>query len=253
MGTATSKEPKTRRFSRLTSFTHWMDNMSDKKSIKIKMTRRPSEGFDGVFTLWYQDDSNDEFMNIKSSFTFSGNYAPDTEAGSIKFTTHELICKLSEDGHGFSWRITPTDKPDCSINQTSGVISWPWDPYDPLASKSPPTTVLSVSTGQNSATGTTAAAATASGESGDDDAAPSSLSTPRKSTLFRGYSKLIEHTCPLGSLDFSGEDNPETGGFVLRLRIPQLAAGWNPAVVALNPMSGWELSKQKSILGGAST
>ncbi len=198
----------------MTSFTHWMDNMSDKKSIKIKMTKKPIDGFDGVFTLFYIDDTNDEFMNIKSSFTFNGVYAPDSEVGSIKFTTRELICKMSEDGKGSIWWILPSDNPDCIIN-AAGAITWPWDV---------------------SSTNKSVSAASAS--------------SPRHAqNLRRPSSKAVMHTAPIGSMDFVGEDNPETGGFMLRLRIPQLAAMWNPSVVALNPTCGWELSKQKSFLG----
>jgi hypothetical protein len=242
MGTAASKVPKTRRFSRMTNFTHWMDNISDKKLIKIKMTRKPSEGFDGVFILWYQDDAADDFMNIKSTFTFSGKYTPGTEAGSIKFVTNELNCKLTEDGHSFTWRITPADKPDCIINESTGVISWPWDTYGVADNRSASSATIPASGSPPSGELVGVANSTTSTDK----------LTPRRSSIFRGFSKVIEHTAPLGSLDFVGEDNPETGGFVLRLRIPQLAAGWNPAVVALNPMGGWELSKQSSFLGGSS-
>jgi len=223
MGVGASKEPKTRRFSSITNFTHWMDNMSDKKSIKIRMNKKSIDGFEGTFTLWYTDDSNDEFMNIKSNFTFNGVYAPDAEAGSIRFITRELICKLSEDGSGSTWWILPSEAPDCSINDV-GVISWPWDSSE-TASK---------------AVSSSASTTTSSTSSGPTANLPS---------LRRPSSKTITHTAPIGSMDFVGEDNPETGGFMLRLRMPQLAAGWNPSVVALNPTSGWELSKQKSMLG----
>lgn len=207
----------------MTNFTHWMDNMSDKKSIKIRMTRKPADGYEGTFTLWYSDDTNDEFMNIKSSFTFNGVYAPGSEPGSIRFITRELICKLSEDGHGSTWWILPSENPDCTVSD-SGVISWPWDSSE-TASKA------------NSSSASTITSSTSS--TGSAGLAP----------LRRPSAKTITHTAPIGAMDFVGDDNPETGGFMLRLRIPQLAAGWNPSVVALNPTSGWELSKQKSMLG----
>ena len=70
---ATSTRPGgPRRYSRASGFTHWSDNIRDKKLIKINMRQTSESG--GTFKLTYQDDSSDDFLSIRSTFVFTGKY-----------------------------------------------------------------------------------------------------------------------------------------------------------------------------------
>ena len=77
MGNSTAHfkaEPaKNRRYSRSSGFAIGADNLKDKKLLKIHL-KQISPGR-GNFVLTYTDDSSDDFLNIKSTFVFSGTYS----------------------------------------------------------------------------------------------------------------------------------------------------------------------------------
>jgi len=249
-----------------------MDNIKDRRVIKIKMNRDARDASRGTFTLMYSDDSSDDFQSIKSSFTYTGSFCivdnndvdpfgirisvnnkgnvitdadgeeytndssgagqgvplrrsesmmgrrgttaasrlmieeslaneGDASHGSrvssktemkknmMRFSTHRLVCKLTEGSTTSVWHIESGDKSDCveaaNNAKTDLNVSWPW----------------------------------------------------------MGNSGKESHVAPRGVIDFVGEEDLESGAIDLKIRIPQLAASWTPPVVVLTEVGGWKLEK----------
>ena len=242
MGVGESKSATTRRYSRASGFSHIMDNIVDRKNLKIKMKQtnvKEDGSVEGTFSLYYLDDSSDDFMRLKSNFTYTGTCAL---RFSVSCFTSNALCSRGAPIPPRFVRAscmsdpTPTPQPadsgtkndqgelilhfrtqslTCKLSEDGAARTWVITPHaEPDSTTQEQTDIISwewdPSKGSKSAT--------------------------------------VQHTAPLGALDIFGEEDASTGNMNLKFRIPQLAAAWSTPVVALNPSGGWELERAKMIM-----
>ena len=105
MGQTLASSSSTQVYSRSTGFTHYSDNVKDRKKLKLVMKRKknadPKVLNNGNFTLRYDDDVADDFQNTKTSFVYTGTY----------FVEALEIGDEQRDGIGISTqRETPGDR-----------------------------------------------------------------------------------------------------------------------------------------------
>jgi hypothetical protein len=247
-----AEKAKNRRYSRASGFSHWMDNIRDKKSLKISM-KQIGEG-NGTFTLTYIDESSDDFLSTKSHFTFTGNYQHMSEeerdlfgVGLVLGSQGALILDYSDDpqqaksDERTESKVTRASKgraDESNIDQSStGIPTLKMTRFftEKLACKL---------TEGNCTQSWTIVQSTL----------PDCLETTaadilcRVSWLWSGVDGVkATRKAPPGTLDFIGEESFESDGsssIDLKIRVPHLAAGFSPPVVVLNEVGGWKLGKR---------
>jgi hypothetical protein len=287
-----------------------MDNIRDKKLIKIKL-KQISEN-SGSFTLSYTDDSSDDFLNIKSTFTYTGKYFVEGKASSLGvndafgvgiITTPkgEVLTGEEADLAAEELELEMIASPikggkDATGKRSESLVMAGTSPKRGLTKipEKQPTHHGKNDHGATNNNNTTIAAAppttatsttnTTTITNGKPPTAPRRVSTSISRNVritkfvterltckltdggissfwtiepsekpdcdahcawpWEGTLSKMSHTAPADALNFLGQEDIETGSIDLRMRIPQLAAGWNPPVVVLNEMTGWKLDKK---------
>jgi len=265
-----------------------MDNIKDEKVIKIKLSRISEK--EGTFQLMYLDKSSDDFMSIKTTFTYTGRYrevsgeeSKDMLFGVVipmvpsdvnkKHSVAQTVDDSKEESKDFA---PPPDDRQAAEFDVAGTIhkidhnsnnkrkSTAASKRSSTTTASPPAANPPKPANCRTTRFTTERLVCKLSE-GDATATwviePSEVSDcqemkekdPKKqmeshvSWLWPGSGARETHKAPIGSLDFIGEENFDTGAINLVIRIPQLAAGWNPPVVVLNELGGWQLGKKVSV------
>ena len=257
MGNSSSQKAadaaKNRRYSRSSGFAHWMDNVKDKKTLKINM-KQTSPGR-GSFTLIYTDSSSDDFVSIKSTFTFSGSYS---QVGS-----HEeadlfgVSIKLNPRGNVVSGDAQRDKKQDRhpSIKQVKKSAEQIDDSKDSMSVSTPGggstitrttrflTEKLVCKLTEDSCTQTWTIVPSTLPDCLEKTASEIERRVSWEWTDENGLK--VHHSAPPGTLDFVGEETFEGGTSYLdlKIRIPQLQNGLEKSVVCLNEVGGWKLGK----------
>jgi hypothetical protein len=261
MGSAKSKQvPSTRRYSRASGFTHWMDNIKDRRVINIKMNKDANDPSRGTFSLVYTDDSSDDFLNIKSTFTYHGRFClvegeeapfgikiPVNTKGNV--VTDEALTDLAAVKRSESLvgrrgttaasklvdeeRMALEEEATKSLDRTSSKYDLRGTTTRFITSK----LVCKLQEG-----GFASAWTIEPGE--HTDCIEAGTDSTNVSWLWSAHGSKESHVAPPGALDFLGEEDPENGAIDLKIRIPQLAAGWSPPVVVLTEVGGWKLDKK---------
>lgn len=255
-----AESAKNRRYSRSSGFTHWMDNMKDKKVMKI--TLKSNGDGRGNFTMVYTDDSSDDFQSSKSVFTFTGSY-------------RHLGSEEHNDLFGVSIVVNPKgavvieddkklDKSRLAAQKASAAKA---DGFVSSARENIPDAVMvdrqiKASNSIVKVTRFLTEKVTCKLTEGDCTQVwtiiPSTEpdcteTTPSEIERSVSWPWTIEpgakftHKAPPGTLDFVGEETFEASGMSsidLKLRIPQLACGHTPPTVCLHEMGGWKLGKK---------
>jgi hypothetical protein len=267
MGNATSQkaaeQAKHRRYSRTSGYSHWMDNIKDKKLLKINL--KQTSDSQGTFTLLYTDDSSDDFLNLKSNFTFTGRYQhllqPDErEAFGVIIPVTARGAVLVEGATTATAATSSNDlhksKPPNHKGSTDPFVASSKDAADLELFKQ---TINNTTTKMTRfftekivcklTEGTCVQSWTIVQSTQPDciETAPADI-VQKVSWPWSGVDGAkLSHQAPPGTLDFVGEESFEPGGassIDLKIRIPQLAAGHNPPVVCLNEVGGWKLGKK---------
>ena len=271
MGNSNTSKPgelaKNRRYSRSSAFTHGMDNIRDKQALKITM--KQTSDMQGNFSLSYLDESIDDFMTIRSNFTFSGRYqhvSIDDEKDLFgvgfppsfrpDFLEEKQLPQLQQPN------LNPTASPKLIQQNRSDSLmvgsSFSTRTVDSDAKRSSSPAIKHASvTATRFFTEKLVCKLTEGNSTQYWTVSPSTQpdcleTTPQDiinkvSWLWSGVDGAkVTHTAPPGSLDFLGLENIEQAGptIDLRIRIPQLAAGNNPPILRLNELSGWKLGKK---------
>jgi len=249
---------KSRRYSRASAFNHWMDNIKDRKFLKMHMKQLGDNN--GTFTLVYVDEFADEFFNVKTNFTYVGTYQiarenesreifgvvlPVDSRGVIDLKDSSYREKDPDIGHMLSTeRIA--DSTGAGMNKELSINA-----QDRSKTSSNVqfakffTEKLTCTITENNSTQVWVITPSTNPDCMEK--------TPREiqqkvSWLWTGENMLkVAHTAPPGALDFVGEEcfEPKGSSSVdLRFRFPLLVTSQNPAVVALSEMGGWKLGKQ---------
>ena len=219
----------------------------------------------GAFTLVYTDDSSDDFISIKSTFTYSGYFCPvegvDQDPFGIKIlvnTKGNVIPDVDDDdleeqekinvkrseslvgrrGTTAASKLIDDEKLEKTFDSSnqSRTSSKMQDQKKLVTKFITQKLVCKLCEGTVTTTWTIVP--------GDmPDCSEAGTKSDAVSWPWSGSSTKESHVAPRGALDFLGEEDLESGAIDLKIRIPQLAAAWTPPVVVLTEVGGWKLDK----------
>lgn len=251
-----------------------LDNIKDEKVIKITMSKQTKS--EGTFQLFYVDKCSDDFISLKTQFTYVGKYYELSNEDRKNVAFGILIPMVPEGvdeekkGKRNS-KLEIQSKDNNSKDNNNDVVDLAGTLEKITVRKSTITTqTTAASSGAQIRTRATkfvterltcklTEGSTTSMwviEPGSEpDCLEMSAKNPAKAMATQiswpwpGTGPNLakqNHIAPLGSLDFMGEENLDTGAINIVIRIPQLNPGYDPPVLLLTENGGWQLGKKLS-------